>query len=281
MYCLSLFVLLICFAGSCLSRNIIGNCLYVHDVESLTGPYECVFSSQPFKNEHEVTHINGTHVGAFTDDDVTTVRVPRDSIMPTVPTIICEKFKNLQNFIMTFVGLRTITENTFSSCRNLENLGITQNRLREITANAFENNLELRSLRLSDNELIRIEDNAFRNLAKLELLELHRNQIMQISSETFTGLTSLTSLTIFRNFIPELPLNCFGDLVSLQNLELFINEITSVHPDFLESLPDTQMQLLLFNNICINQAFTFTKETIDEIKPHFSECFNNYINRHR
>lgn len=281
MYSSSLFALLICCIGSCLSRNIIGNCVYVYRDDSPTGAYECIFSSQPFKSEQDITHINGTHIGEYSDDSVTTVRVPRETIMPVAPTIFCEKFKNLQYLIISRVYLHTITDNSFSRCVNLEYILITQNRLREITANVFEKNIELRSLLISDNELIRIEDNAFRNLAKLNLLELHRNQITGISAETFTGLTNITSLTLFTNEIPELPLNTFSNLVNIQNLQLFNNQIRSVHPDFLESLPDTQMQFVLWNNNCISQSFMFTKETVDEIKPFFSECFSNFRNEHR
>lgn len=271
-------LLLAGLSGRCQSR-ITANCVYDYQPESATGPYECVFSSRPFKNEQDVTSIIGTHFDGFDDDNVTTVRVPRSTVMPTAPTILCEKFKNLRFIIMSFVYLQQITDNSFSLCVKLEYILLTQNRLREITANVFEKNVELRTLLLSDNpSLVRIEKNPFRNLGKLNSLELHRSQIEGINEETFQGLSNVTSLTLFTNRIPELPLNSFRDLLSLRTLQLFNNQISKVHPDFLDSLPDTQIDFTLWNNPCISQGFTFTKETLDEIKPLFRECFDNYFN---
>lgn len=278
MYFLSLFVVLIYFIGSCLSLT--GTCDYFYLPDVTTGSYECIFSYPQFTNENDITYINGTHLQGFTDDDVTTVRVVRDSNLPAVPTIFCRQFRNLISLALSRNNLHTLTVNSFSSCIHLEFLLLTQNAIKEIPANVFERNIELKELFFSYSYVARIEDYAFRNLAKLELLELHNNEIQQITPNTFSGLSNLRELTLFSNLIPELPLNSFRDLISIQNLPMFTNRITRVHPDFLESLPDAQINLSLFNNICISNAFTFTKERINEIKPQFSACFDNYRNHH-
>lgn len=271
MHCL-LLVIIISFIGSCLSRSITGNCHY----EMIGTNYMCRFSSQPYKRENDVIHLNGTHIIGHNDDDVDSITADPGSFVPVMPIIFCEKFKNVRAIILARVQLSLITDNSFSGCRNLEFLLLGQNRIRIINSNVFQNNVKLTNIQIVDNQITHIEDDSFRNLAKLQNLEFDRNRINGISSTTFRGLTSLSSLSLQGNAIVELPSNAFSDLENIAALQLFDNTITRVHPEFLESLPNRRMQLNLVNNNCISASFMFTMDTIDEIKPYFSECFDNY-----
>lgn len=115
------------------------------------------------------------------------------------------------------------------------------------------------------------------HLVRLDRVNLDRNSIYEINAATFRGLTHLRQLNLRGNFITEIPPNVFSDLVNVEELTLFSNRIARIHPDFLDSIPAGQTVILnLFDNVCINQFITFTRENIDQIRPLFNECFNNY-----
>lgn len=269
-------VIFLSVIGICVvSANVNGRCEYT--AWSSTS-YECRMSTELFKRETDLTNINGTHIEGFNDDNVTDLVAVTGSIMPVTPIIFCEKFPNIRNLILMRVQMHIITNNSFSACLRLQILYLSFNRIRVIEADAFRNNVELINLHIPDNEIMRIEDNAFRNLVNLYDLELTRNRLTEINQATFRGLTNLTIFSVQGNSIAELNAGVFSDMVNVRILLLFSNSIRRIHPDFLETLPNGNFQLNVQNNQCIDEAFMFTVDIIDNIKPYFSDCFDNYRN---
>lgn len=266
-----LLIVLITLFGRCVSLNIIGNCIY----EDQGIVYLCRFSAEPIKHENDVVAINGVHVPGFNDDSVTSIIVDIDSVMVATPVIFCEKFKNVRNIILSRVQLHKVTENSFSRCLNVEFIYLNINQVDEIATNALRNNgkeLELSDIFYRFNLIL-----SFQNLAQLNRLEIDRNSLYHINPALFRGLTNLKQLNLRGNFITEIPLNAFSDFVNVEQITLFSNRITRIHPDFLDTIPARQTVILnLFDNICISQYIVFTRDTIEQIRPLFSECFNNY-----
>lgn len=129
-------IVFITLIGICVSRDIIGNCVY----EDHGTDYVCRFSAEPIKLEDDVIAVSGTHAPGFTDASVTSIIVEINSVVAATPIILCEKFGNVRTMILSRIQLHNVTGNSFSRCINLEFIYMNQNQLVEFAPNALQNN---------------------------------------------------------------------------------------------------------------------------------------------
>jgi len=268
-----LFLQIILITASSRADDVKGNCNYY----MLHGNYRCSFSAENSSNEEDIKTIEGTHLEGYGDDNVVRLqRADGDWETSIVPQILCQKFTNLRDFDLSFVGLETMTENSFANCLKLAEIYATNNKLTEITSRMFAANVKLHRLILFENQIERIEANSFENSSELSYLFLWGNQIAELDEDSFRGLSSLYELYLQNNLIAELPAKVFQDLTQLNVLSLQNNRLTRIHPEFLESLPSGPLEISLLSNVCISTSITFRKGAINEARPYFEECFDNF-----
>jgi len=225
----------------CIAVDVSSNCTFIYSFNK----YACKFAANGFADENDVTLIEGQHLPDYGDEQVERISAFMTSIA-VMPTIVCEKFVNLQSIEFSASDMQTITENSFSKCLSLNFLRLSYNKLE------LRNNTELQSIILDYNDIDYIEDGTFRNLHKLIRLTLYYNKVTTLGRDFFQGLDNLG----------------FFDLSK--------NPLQSVHPDILKNIPSYKMDLKLLNDDCINIDYTFTRKGVSYIKPFFKDCFANY-----
>lgn len=246
------------------------NCDYYVE---LTNEYTCplkIFNPNGLNN---FTDINGTHVPGKCDDDVQIVSVFIVSTTPIIPSIICEKFKNVKRLSFSFGGLVQIDENSLKKCRNLTNFQISNNDIEDrldenafienfdllelymethlpaLPENIFRNQEKLEILVLRYNEFTDLPQNVFKTLKSLKVLNLDSNLLTTLRAEWFEPLEKLEVLSFAYNQLEELPANIFSSLTNLKAIALLENKFKVIHSDWFGILPNLESILLQKNQI--------------------------------
>ncbi|KAL7045218.1 hypothetical protein ACKWTF_002173 [Chironomus riparius] len=115
------------------------------------------------------SYISGKHISeTFSDNDVISVFIT-NSVLNTIPSIIFEKFPNLEfltisNSTMTFIHERTITK-----CENLKYLDVSDNNIMHISKYAFRMCQNLQIIDLSENPIEYFDIQHIRRLKRVYL----------------------------------------------------------------------------------------------------------------
>ncbi|CAG9811566.1 unnamed protein product [Chironomus riparius] len=264
-----------------------------------------------------IDEIRGTHEENKTDEDVTIIETTFVSSAEYIPSIICDRFKNVEKlFIQT--GLEKIDTKALKSCKNLQHLNLFFNKIREISEDAFVENTELNYLDIRGNQLTTLHPKLFKNQNEsLKTLHLQGNPNLLLSSELFKSLSNLTSLSL-SSYHPgwfstldsleelylgpsdniELPKSLFSSLKSLKLLSLNEKNLTTLHADSFGDLPNLSRLWLkngrieaidekIFKQTGINDINLEGNVCADdrfigdksEIMKKLRKCFDNYRNR--
>ena len=245
--------------------------------------YTCDLTIKNLNGLNNFQYINGTHINGKSDSDVTNVVFAYGSNSTSIPSIICEKFKNSKYFTIESKGITEINEYSFPNCENLVNLRINFNNIKKVYKNAFSKNLQLEMLSILVSEIITLPVNVFPGPGnKLTFLSLAANKIKVLKPEWFENLVNLTTLDLRSNEIEELPLNIFAPLKNLQQFLMGENKLKVLssksffdiskvsfefHTNQLNAIDENFEKLINFksvfyNNICIN----------------IYDCFENFRN---
>lgn len=236
--------------------------------------YTCflkIYNPNGFDN---FTDISGEHLLGKTDDDVLHISAYITSETPIIPSIICEKYKNLIRISFSMTGLSKIDENSLKNCAKLTSLDIyPENIVDGLDENAFIHNLELQQIHMAVTNLTSLPENVFRNQQKLEFLWLRSNLFSDLPKnvfkpvknliglgldsnlftnlrpEWFEPLENLKYLQLTNNQLEELPANIFSSLVNLEQISLDQNKFKVVHSDWFGFLPNLKEIYLIMNQI--------------------------------
>lgn len=188
-----------------------------------------IFNPRGVNNFHT---INGTHITtSYNDAYVNTLINLSGSITTVVPTIICEKFINLQRVTLCDLQIEELNmenDNSFKKCINILYIELCRNNISEISGNTFGTSTKLQDLRLYDNGIKNVSEYAFINLYNLTTLWLNDNQIANLPLDVFKPLENLRTLNLNDNKIVTLKLELFQHLKRLETLHLQRNKITTV-----------------------------------------------------
>lgn len=263
--------------------------------------YNCYLTIQNPNGLNNFQTINGTHLVNKSDDDVTRIYKTSGSVTKNIPSIICEKFKNLLHIDLEQIQIQMVDENSFSGCKKIQHITLTSNRITEVNENAFKQNSELNFLSLWQNQLSNLSETIFSNQQKLGLLwldinqfqdfpdkifhplinlyELHldTNQLTSIKIEWFETLEKLTVLALERNKIEELPRNVFSPLKILNTLALFNNNIKIIHSDSFSVHPSLEIVNLNNNQIDAIDEMFINNTGISTIHMSNNKCANKTI----
>lgn len=238
-----------------------------------------------------IDEILGTHEDNKTDEDVKIIETTFVSSSEYIPSIICDRFKNVEKlFIQT--GLEKIDAKALKSCKNLQHLNLFFNKIREISEDAFVENTELNFVDISGNQLTILPKKLFRNQDEsLQTLLLQGNPNLLLSSEFFKPLSNLTSLSL-STYHPgwfnslenleelylgpsrtlELPKNLFSSLKNLKLLSLIEKELTTLHADSFGELPNLSRLWLKNNRIEAIDEKIFKQTGITDVNLEGNSC---------
>jgi len=247
-----------------------------------SGNYTCAISVYNPNGFNNFTTINGTHLTGKNDENVLNVYSFAASNTKNIPSIICEKFINIQKIELNQNGIRTINEYSFKNCQKLYYLDLKFNKISEIDEKSFNNNLMLQYLYMYDNQLTNIPENLFLNLENLSILRLNgnnitdlpadifkplkklvdlsfsRNKISKLRMEWFEKLEKLNFLWIYKNLIEDFQQNIFAPLKSLTNLYSGTNNLSVIHSDSFGTHP--YLKLIAFDS---NEIIAIDEQIID------------------
>lgn len=177
--------------------------------------------------------LSGTHIGGFTNDDVTTVEVHSSSNVEEIPSMIFDTFSNLRELILESNRLQRI---------ELTNCGQS-----------------MRELRINGNPIPVVQNGAFRGCRTVEILQLTSNGGQtRLEENVFDDLPNIREINSIVNNYQEIPENLFRHQTSLENLIFHNNLIAFVHPNAFQTTVRLSTVDLRFNSIASISAGTFT-----------------------
>lgn len=127
-----------------------------------------------------------------------------NSTIPTVTSIICETFPNLEIIKMESLSIERIAENAFYDCPKLSEIYLGDNRLSKLGKLTFSKNLELKTISLYGNELKHFDNELFLNLENLNDLKLSVNELREIPIKVLKNLKRLQKLSLHHNRLLDL-----------------------------------------------------------------------------
>lgn len=218
----------------------------------------------------------GEHIDGFTHHSVTRVYFTSGTNISHVLTEIFEAFPNLEDFSMLSLGLPRIQEGAFDDAGNLIALSINDNLLTELESNRFVTLSRLLHLDLGHNRIETIHSDAFNMLISLQNLFLGNNRLQNLEVGTFTQLPALRSIFLNTIQLRSIDGRLFASNTEMSKVFIYNSEINAIGNDFLDNLP--QLSIIdLRGNDCIDAAFSIDEDnTIDMIRPRFSQCFTNF-----
>jgi len=247
------------------------------------------------------TGISGTHLTGMTDNDIERIYSPTGSNSTNVPSIICEKFKNVEYIYLLSMGIKKIDEHSFKNCKILFYLDLGFNQIDTIDEKSFSENTELHYLYLLYNELTSLPENVFLNqqklvtlwfdynrisnppknvfdpLENLRELDLRGNQIKNLKVRWFEKLENLKNLYLVSNQIEELPKNVFSPLKNMDLLDLYNNKLKTIHANSFGILPNLTTINMMFNFIdAVDERFIDNTGVIS-LNMQNNNCANVFI----
>ncbi|CAG9798485.1 unnamed protein product [Chironomus riparius] len=226
-----------------LGQNEFARCAY----RLYSSLYYCDFTIYNPRGVNNFHTINGTHITtSYTDAHVTTVNNLSGSKTTVVPTIICEKFYNLQRVSLCDLGIEYLNmENdiSFKKCANILFIELCRNNITEIPENSF--------------------------VAK-------SNLIVDLPADLFRELTDLETITLSNNNLTILHSDPFGYLPKLKYFSLINCQLEAIDENLIDNTG--AIQLSLTDNFCVNETVIDNSATRYSMRIILSECFDNYAN---
>lgn len=188
-------------------------------------------------------------------------------------------FPNMHKFIISDVGLETLSIKVFSEAKNVTHLIADRNQITEIPSHIFFNAYRLKFLDFSQNRIQTIQKSAFDGANSLETLNLSQNAITALDGNVFQNLTMLKLLNVSHNNISRidsisLPVNlleldlsnnhlwnfehAFDKTTKLKRLNLSFNPIGNVEIGTFAYMPDLEYLNLRRTNIFSIELGTFS-----------------------
>lgn len=197
--------------------------------------------------------VEGDHMTGRTDDDLRAMYINEGKTL-NIPSIICEKFPNLEAMDFIHDEIEYLEESSFSNCRNLRRIYVYDNAIESIPQGLFRNNPLLEELSLGHNRLTArgIPQNVFAGTS-LTFLDLSQNPIQDFNSAWIIPVAStLTTLEIYEIGATHLPILFFNYPSVLEVLDVSRNPLREIIPavfDRLPTLKDLDMAECLFRLI--------------------------------
>lgn len=234
--------------------------------------YNCELSISNPGGFNNFTGISGDHIFGFSDQDVVFVNATFGT-SANIPSIICEKFRNLQRIRVSDIGVNRI-DDSLRSCRNLRTLSLWLKNVTKIHQDALLMNSQLLQLGISGIRISRLPENFFRSQIFLRSLELSSTDIEELQPGLFAPLRNLVSLLIFRGRLTTIRSESFGLLPNLKTLWFGDNQINAIDEKFVNNTGVNELDLT--GNVCFNDIIIDRAESRQEMRQKLGLCFENF-----
>lgn len=155
--------------------------------------YTCLLIISNLNGFNNFTTINGIHEAGKSDKDVQRIIGSPMSNTTNIPSIICEKFKNIQSIDLTEVEIQIIDEKSFKYCQKLSSLRLNSNKIIKIAENSFTNNLKLSYLLIFGDQSSALPDKFLQNQTKLEIVYVFDRRVTDLPNKVFNSIKNLNS----------------------------------------------------------------------------------------
>ncbi|KAG5666388.1 hypothetical protein PVAND_014417 [Polypedilum vanderplanki] len=258
------------------------NCNY----QASGGNYSCVLTLRnPNGNNFET--IEGEHLADRENEDVVSVTAFETNTL-TVPSILCSEFSQLQNIVIIASYIEQLRVDAFNNCLMVEQIDLSYNGIRTIEDQTFSQNSNLRLLNLRRNVINRIGDQAFTGSA-IENLDLSYNEIFDFHSASFEPINmTLRSLDLNSNRIAILYQDTFANLRNLNEIILNGNYLYIVPNSAFQSLSNVQtlglsncglqeLQIEWFSNLRNLQNLYIASNSLKEFPATIFDSLENLL----
>lgn len=213
--------------------------------------------------------ISGVHISGKTDSDVVYANFNSASNSTNIPSIICAKFKNLENLGFDNDCVKEINDYYFTNCKNFKYLSFGGYTINKVYKNAFIENIQLQSLSFYRCELTDLPANVFPKLGNnLTTIDLSYNKLKTVKPGWFQSLTNLETVSFYQNLIEEIPVNTFINCKSLKSVNMMFNKLKVLSSkSFYDIFKLDNFNFFENQLLAIDEKFT--------VHPYFS--FNNYL----
>lgn len=203
-------------------------------------------------------NFDGIHIETMTDSDVKKIIPNAEPDSTNFPSIICEKFENLQEVLMQYSGkIRSIDDYSFKNCRNLTSANFYGHLISQVNENAFIENTKLQKLYLYKNNLSSLPENVFKNQQNLQVLWMDNNNITDLPLNIFKSLNNLKDLNLRINQLSTLKVEWFASLKNLIYLDLQQNQIEVLPANVFGNLEKLTYLYMTSNNLKIINSNSF------------------------
>lgn len=173
------------------------------------------------------------------------------------PSILCDRFVNLQEIVIGRSQIEVLTPRTFENCVELTFLDLEHNRVTALPDGIFSNNPKLEVLVLNDNRLNVLSSATFAG-TQIWYLDLQRNSLFYFNADWFTPINStLLSLNLVGNGMSYLPVATFTNLRNLEELEIGLNPFMFIPNDAFAGLSRLEYLAMFQNDISQLQSSWF------------------------
>ncbi|XP_070492464.1 leucine-rich repeat-containing protein 15-like [Chironomus tepperi] len=227
---------------------------------TVSSVYTCNLKLNNTRGLNNFATITGNHLSGKNDNLVLSVASVAGSLSPNIPSIICDRFRNVQKISMNNIGIKNIlieNRSSFTYCTYTNYIEICNDNIDEIDYRSFTSNTGLLDLRLWNLGLTTLPENVFNSLINLERLYLHKNKFETLPTNLFRYLKRLQVLNLQENLIVDLNYKWFDTLISLKSLYLESNKIVDLPTDIFRELTDLETITLSHNNLTILHSDPF------------------------
>lgn len=247
------------------------NCNYFLQNATFYGCRLEIYNPNRFNN---FTNIEGTHLSEKSDRDVKYITRNKIVSSSAYPSVICEKFKNIEKIEITYSIFEEIDENAFRNCTDLTYLDFGYNKINSLSDKLFRNSQKLTFLSLYNNKISEIGENTFENLQELTLLSLSYNPIERFPKNVFKPLINLARLNADYMNLKVLDSNSFGGHRFLTILSLIGNQINAFDERIIDNTAISTLDLRA--NLCINNQVNDATVLRNSMRSLLQICTRNF-----
>jgi hypothetical protein len=218
--------------------------------------YNCRVDAQYFETNSPNTSIEshtGRHKPGMSDDRVERLFYIMNDKMNYIPVGYSKLFKKLNNLWIAICPIKKIFKSDFEPASDLRIIGIRSTDITELTEDIFENVEYVEELYLHSNKIDTIHENAFRTCKKLVKVHLYGNKLEYLA-------------------------NIFAHNPLMEEINLKDNKLKIIHNQFLVGLSNLH-SVNLFNNLCINQGYPDTINSVHVLKTQTEKDCKNPLEK--
>ncbi|CRK89641.1 CLUMA_CG003375, isoform A [Clunio marinus] len=134
--------------------------------------------------------------------DVKSFYIYRSPACHFIPQGISNNFRNLTVLVLSYTGLKSLTNEDLKPFKQLRGLYVDNNLLETLETDLFMYNPKLREISFNENKIKRIAFNILDKLVMLQKAEFYRNHCIDMGAETFHQLENL-KLVLKKKFKPR------------------------------------------------------------------------------